>query len=128
MDVLTTVRMSGKQAVTAACHSLAVCLQLSAPTPDRGSEKGEKMATQSSTDRQRQVQYLRELMARTGNPVLDGIRGFGSYLVRHPPLAQGGYYVVRGLWPLLGAAFFWSRAEVATFWYAQATGVLILAI
>src|SRR5438034_656923 len=65
---------------------------------------------------------------KTSRNVPNGIRSFGNYLVRHPPLAQGGYYVVRGLWPLIGAAFFWSRAEVATFWYAQATGVLILAI
>ena len=29
---------------------------------------------------------------------------------------------------MIGAAFFWSREDVATFWHAQATGVLILAI
>lgn len=86
------------------------------------------MSTQPIRARDRHLQHLRKFMSRTGNPIADRLRTTGNYLVAHPPLAQGGYYVLRGLWPLLGAAFFWSREEGTTFWHAQATGVLILAI
>src|SRR5262249_20774599 len=51
---------------------------------------------------------------------------FFTYLADHPPVAQGTYYLIRGLWPLVGALFFWEQGTVQHFWHAQAMGVLIL--
>ncbi len=76
----------------------------------------------------RRLDRVRDFVSGAGSPFADRMRDFFTYLADHPPVAQGTYYVVRGLWPLVGALFFWEQGTVQRFWHAQAMGVLILVI
>lgn len=63
--------------------------------------------------------------------------GYTSYTVSHvfrffttyPPLAQGLYYLLAGLWPLVGIAYYQeAMGHRHAPWLAQAVGVLLLVV
>src|SRR6185369_17024902 len=94
-------------------------------------EERKRMATVSppTSEAPRRAQGMREplnRLRRRGTTVLGVVAAFFLF---HPPLAQGIYYLLRGLWPLfrmghLGA----SSATDTDIWLAQSGGVLTLVI
>jgi hypothetical protein len=52
-----------------------------------------------------------------------------AFLVTHPPLIQGLYYVLVGLWPLLALdSFMQATGHKVDFWLAQKVGLLLVVI
>jgi hypothetical protein len=86
------------------------------------------MATvQPSSEAARRAAQLRELWERTHSPVMRSVRKAGRFLVEHPALAQGVYYVLAGLWPLVLVHLVRSTSGEAM-WLSQVGGVLMLVI
>ena len=81
----------------------------------------------SAADRRAVVMrgYLDRVRARSGT-VLGVI---ATFFLFHPPLAQGLYYLLRGLWPLFRMGHIGAGSATDTdIWLAQSGGVLTLVI
>lgn len=86
------------------------------------------MATvQTTSESARRAERLRELWERAHSPVIRHFRKAGDFLVERPALAQGVYYALAGLWPLVLVHVFSSTAG-ETMWLSQVAGVLMLVI
>src|SRR3954454_2155960 len=77
----------------------------------------------------RRAQPMREYWDRVKGPSATALGAVGAFFLFHPPLAQGIYYLARGLWPLfrLGPLHA-STATDTDIWLAQSGGVLALVV
>jgi hypothetical protein len=86
-------------------------------------------ATQSPTETARRAQLLRDSWNRVKGPSATALGAVAAFFLFHPPLAQGIYYLLRGLWPLFRLGSLHNSSATDTdVWLAQSGGVLTLVI
>jgi hypothetical protein len=72
---------------------------------------------------------LREYWSRARGPTTTVLGTVAAFFVAYPPLAQGIYYLLRGLWLLLGYGFQGAASgETVSAFLAHSTGLLVLII
>ncbi len=77
----------------------------------------------------RRAQQLREYWNRARGPTTTALGTIAAFFVAYPPLAQGIYYLIRGLWLLLGHGFHGAATgETVTAFLSHSTGLLVLVI
>src|SRR5438552_16634210 len=77
----------------------------------------------------RRAQVLREYWNRARGPTTTMLGTIAAFFVAYPPLAQGIYYLVRGLWSVLGHGFQGAASgETVSAFLAHSTGLLVLVI
>ena len=85
-------------------------------------------ATQSSPAARR-AQVMRDYWDRARGPATTVLGTIGAFFVAYPPLAQGIYYLMRGLWSLLGHGTTETAPEyLLNAYLVHSTGVLVLVI
>jgi len=83
--------------------------------------------TQSPTARR--AQMMREAWHPVGQRLSGGYRRTQNFLVAHPALAQGIYYVLTGLWPWVHMrSFLLVTGSKTDLWLVQTVGALIAVI
>src|SRR3954470_19257747 len=77
----------------------------------------------------RRAQVLREYWNRARGPTTTVLGTIAAFFVAYPPLAQGIYYLIRGLWLILGHGFQGAATgETVSAFLAHSTGLLVLII
>jgi hypothetical protein len=82
-------------------------------------------ASQPSSVAARRAELMRQYWNRVKGPSTTVLGSIAAFFVAYPPLAQGLYYLLRGVWPFLGLGRGYTGVEL---WMAQTVGVLVLAI
>jgi hypothetical protein len=86
------------------------------------------MATVTSPHRQR-AEAMRRAWQHSRGVALRGLGQAWAFFTSYPPLAQGIYYLLLGLWPLLGIGSYQAATEyVETPWIVHSAAVLLLVI
>src|SRR4029453_14643928 len=89
------------------------------------------MATISQPGREaaRRVPVMKEPWKRVRGRGATVLGAIAAFFLFHPPLAQGIYYLLRGLWPLFRMGHIGvSSATDTDIWLAQSGGVLTLVV
>jgi hypothetical protein len=87
------------------------------------------MATTTQTTSARRAEVVREAWRRIGGPMTNVFGWLFAFFTSYPPLAQGLYCLVLGLWPLLGLGSYLSlTGQPGEVWVVQAFGVLLVVI
>jgi len=81
--------------------------------------------TSSSAQR---AQQMRETWQKASQHGKNYLAPVGALLASHPPLVQGVYYVLMGLWPLVSLDTLVKVAGPRTDWLQQSLGALVLVI
>src|SRR5262249_26347549 len=77
----------------------------------------------------RRAQMLRDYWNRARGPTTSVLGTVAAFFVAYPPLAQGIYYLLRGLWSVLGYGFQGAASgETVSAYLAHSTGLLVLVI
>jgi hypothetical protein len=86
------------------------------------------MATvgQPTSNAARRAQIMREYWSQVRGPTANALGAVAGFFIAYPPLAQGLYYLLRGLWPLLRTSSTYTTDT--DIWLAQSGGVLTLVI
>jgi hypothetical protein len=86
-------------------------------------------ATQPTSEADRRAAVMRGYLDRVRRRSATVLGTIAAFFLFHPPLAQGIYYLLRGLWPLFRMApVDASSATDTDIWLAQSGGVLTLVI
>jgi hypothetical protein len=86
-------------------------------------------AGQPTSDAVRRAQLMREYWNRVRRPSATALGAVAAFFLAYPPLAQGIYYLLRGLWSLLHLGSVESLAETHRHvWLSEEVGVLVLVI
>jgi hypothetical protein len=86
-------------------------------------------ASQRPSDAVRRAQLMREYWNRVRRPSATALGAVAAFFLAYPPLAQGIYYLLRGLWSLLHMGSVESLAEThRNVWLSEEVGVLVLVI
>jgi hypothetical protein len=87
------------------------------------------MATTTESTSARRAQVVRDAWRRIGGPTTNIFGWVFAFFTSYPPLAQGLYCLVIGLWPLLGLGSYLSlTGHPGEVWVVQAVGVLLVVI
>ena len=89
------------------------------------------MATvsQPTSDAARRAQLMREYWGRVRRPSASALGVLAAFFLAYPPLAQGIYYLLRGLWSLLHLGAVETLTETRhDLWLSQEVGALVLVI
>src|SRR5262249_45539085 len=81
-------------------------------------------ATQPSSTAARRAELMRQYWNRVKGPSATVLGSIAAFFVAYPPLSQGIYYVLRGVWPFLGL----HGHTGVELWLAQTVGVRVLVI
>ena len=81
--------------------------------------------TQSTSETARRAQLLRDSWNRVKAPSATVLGAVAGFFLFHPPVAQGIYYLLRGLWPLFRPG---KGATDEDVWLAQSGGLLTLVV
>ncbi len=85
--------------------------------------------TTQSSSAARRAQLLRDYWSRARGPTTTVLGTIGAFFVAYPPLAQGIYYLLRGLWSFLGHGTTETTPEhLLSTYLAHSTDVLVLVI
>src|SRR5260370_35548482 len=77
----------------------------------------------------RPAQYMRQAGRPVEQRLSRGAHGAWGFVVAHPPVTQGIYYVLAGLWPWIHLTSFLAvTGDKADLWLGQTVGALIVAI
>jgi len=72
---------------------------------------------------------MREAWRPVGDNLNGGLHSLLSVLMSYPPLAQGVYYLLTGLWPWISmTTFLWVTGSKTDLWLVQTVGALITVI
>jgi hypothetical protein len=86
-------------------------------------------ASQRTSDAVRRAQLMREYWSRVRRPSATALGVVAAFFLAYPPLAQGIYYLLRGLWSLLHLGSVESLAEThRNVWLSEEVGALVLVI
>ena len=89
------------------------------------------MATvsQPTSDAARRAQLMREYWTRVRRPSASALGFVAAFFLAYPPLAQGIYYLLRGLWSLLHLGAVETLTETRhDLWLSEEVGALVLVI
>ena len=89
------------------------------------------MATvgQSRSDAVRRAQLMRDYWDRVRRPSAGALGVVAAFFLAYPPLAQGIYYLLRGLWSLLHLGSIEAQTEIHhNLWLSEEVGALVLVI
>jgi len=82
-----------------------------------------------TTPAERRAQMLREAWQPVRQHLATGAHGTFDFLAAHPPLAQGIYYILMGLWPWLSmSSFLWVTGGKTDLWLVQTVAALLFLI
>lgn len=86
------------------------------------------MATvgQPTSEAARRAQLMRDYWRAVRGPSANALGTIAGFFIAYPPLAQGIYYLLRGLWPLLRTSSAYSTAT--DIWLSESGGILTLVI
>ncbi len=77
----------------------------------------------------RRAELMRNTWAPVGNILGNAFRHLGDFFVAYPPMLQGAYYVLMGLWPLLHASsFLLVTGHKTDLWLVDTVGALVSVI
>src|SRR5262245_40144793 len=82
-------------------------------------------ASQPSSVATRRAELMRQYWNRVKGPSATVLGSIAAFFVAYPPLAQGLYYLLRGVWPFLGIGPSHTGVEL---WLAETVGVLVLSV
>jgi hypothetical protein len=87
------------------------------------------MATATRFPSAQGAQVMRDAWRKGGGVAGSAVGRVFAFLTAYPPLAQGLYYLLTGLWPLVSVSTY-ERAtgHLGDTWLVQAVGVLVLVI
>jgi|SRR5579884_429096 len=87
------------------------------------------MINVESNSSSQRAEAVRHAWQRAGDRASGVLGGGFAFFTRFPPLAQGLYYVLTGLWPLVALATYQqATGHEGDVWVLQAVGVLVLAV
>jgi len=79
--------------------------------------------------RARGTAYVRDALQKVRSHGTSGFGQLRAFLLAFPPLVQGLYYLITGLWPLINIeSFQWVTGPKRDLWLVQTVGVLVLVI
>ena len=81
--------------------------------------------TRPAAETARRAQLMRDSWNRVKGPSATALGAVAAFFLFHPPLAQGIYYLLRGLWPFFRPG---AHATDEDVWLAQSGGLLTLVV